>query len=1038
MFIDGFGIFHKFHVKKLSSGLTIFVGSNEAGKSTLLNFQKRILFGFPDKRGNVNLYPPQNGGKHGGRIIVEANKNQKIIIERYADSSKKIKIVFPDGKEGGISDLSALMGHADEDIYANIYAFGLSELQKFKTLNNEAVKSRLYSAGTGIGTVSLAKIQNNMEKEAGELFKPRGKKLINDLYAKIKEINTRLKEIGDEITKYDNLHKELESITADITNLGQEKSIINRDNSYIENLLRIWEDWNCLNDAQSRISSIPEVQSFPENGIVMLEKYLDKSEELEEEITAHKREIKDIEIRKSNIAIDKTLIENKDSISELQKGQEKYISIQNEIPALEEQLKQETDAFNALLKDIGRDWNENKLLSFDCSIPVKDIVRKRNNDLKSISEQVSTNSNELFSIEQQIEDTNNKIRNIDERIKKQQLVNSDKDTIRNQKRAIGILRASFLDLKDKESDIKDMQHSEELFAAMQLKTKDDSFKIPVLPAVVMGIAGLASLVWAIIAKNASLGIGVFAILGAASIVFFILSSEKMKKSDVAIDNNLNKKNIEFSQKREKIENELNVLKVAMLDNAKLCGFDSIPNSQLIENKAQDLQTIHERILQLNEVVRQKEDLQQELKYYIDKSDKLRIQKDNLQKKEVEKNHAWGKWLIENGFNTNMTPDSIIELFTAIKTGIDKKKSIDNISLQLEKNQKYQKSYKDKVEAILKNRKRKKSNINVTAEVEKLINDLESNLENSRKMNQLTQKDEEIKLALKSKTIRHDELKQKIKELFTKGYAKDEAEFRQNGRDWADRVNLNKEIINYEKSIKRVSGMDKYEEYKRELERTQRDILEEKKSKLEERLVILEDKLTDLNKKSGGIVTEIKQIECRDESSILRMNKAGQIQEIEKYSEEWSVLVLAKYLLRKAIEKYEKERQPDVFKEAQTFFSSMTLGKYKRIYAPLGQNKVYVIDDKGKQKDLFELSTATAEQLYLSIRFGFIREFGKRSESLPIIFDDILVNFDPDRITAACEAIKNLINTNQVLYYTCHPDTADLLIKKIPSAKMIKL
>ena len=117
---------------------------------------------------------------------------------------------------------------------------------------------------------------------------------------------------------------------------------------------------------------------------------------------------------------------------------------------------------------------------------------------------------------------------------------------------------------------------------------------------------------------------------------------------------------------------------------------------------------------------------------------------------------------------------------------------------------------------------------------------------------------------------------------------------------------------------------------------------------------------------------------------------------------------------------------------------MTLARYSRIYAPLGEAKIYVEDKDGSRKDIQELSRGTAEQLYLSLRFGFIREFSKRAESLPIIFDDILVNFDPKRFQAACRAIKELIKTNQILYFTCHPETVDLLANTIQDSKIIEI
>jgi uncharacterized protein YhaN len=72
-----------------------------------------------------------------------------------------------------------------------------------------------------------------------------------------------------------------------------------------------------------------------------------------------------------------------------------------------------------------------------------------------------------------------------------------------------------------------------------------------------------------------------------------------------------------------------------------------------------------------------------------------------------------------------------------------------------------------------------------------------------------------------------------------------------------------------------------------------------------------------------------------------------------------------------------------------------------------------------------LSRGTAEQLYLSLRFGFVSEFVRHSDPLPLVFDDILVNFDPRRARAAAEAILELAESQQILFFTCQPSTADL-------------
>ncbi|KAF5424626.1 MAG: putative protein YhaN [Candidatus Methanocomedens sp.] len=42
-----------------------------------------------------------------------------------------------------------------------------------------------------------------------------------------------------------------------------------------------------------------------------------------------------------------------------------------------------------------------------------------------------------------------------------------------------------------------------------------------------------------------------------------------------------------------------------------------------------------------------------------------------------------------------------------------------------------------------------------------------------------------------------------------------------------------------------------------------------------------------------------------------------------------------------------------------------------------------------------------------------------------MFDDILVNFDSDRSRSAGASIIELTETNQIFYFTCHPETKEI-------------
>jgi uncharacterized protein YhaN len=135
--------------------------------------------------------------------------------------------------------------------------------------------------------------------------------------------------------------------------------------------------------------------------------------------------------------------------------------------------------------------------------------------------------------------------------------------------------------------------------------------------------------------------------------------------------------------------------------------------------------------------------------------------------------------------------------------------------------------------------------------------------------------------------------------------------------------------------------------------------------------------------------------------------------------------VARLLIERARARYERERQPAVVRAAQEYFAAMTLGRYRQIKAPLGEAVLRVVDSDGAEKTPEQLSRGTREQLYLSLRFGLIEQFTERSGPLPIVVDEILVNFDRERALQAARGFATLARRHQVIAFTCHEWVVDL-------------
>ena len=270
-------------------------------------------------------------------------------------------------------------------------------------------------------------------------------------------------------------------------------------------------------------------------------------------------------------------------------------------------------------------------------------------------------------------------------------------------------------------------------------------------------------------------------------------------------------------------------------------------------------------------------------------------------------------------------------------------------------------------------------------------------------------------------------------------AADEEQFRSRAEIVEERGQLNTTIENCTKSLERIAGLgEALSQFMHELADTTPEKLAEAKRLAEEQLHEDEEYLEQTQRDWGSIKQQIEELEKEKEASALRLHLNILQENLKIKAREWSTLTIALLLLKEARNKYERERKPDVVLEGQRFFSTFTGGRYPRLISPPGESQIDVEDRVGQRKNLTQLSRGTAEQLYLALRFGLIKEFSRRSEPLPIIMDDILVNFDPQRAEKACSAIGELAEKNQVILFTCHPETVELLSAQVPKCRVVKL
>jgi uncharacterized protein YhaN len=201
---------------------------------------------------------------------------------------------------------------------------------------------------------------------------------------------------------------------------------------------------------------------------------------------------------------------------------------------------------------------------------------------------------------------------------------------------------------------------------------------------------------------------------------------------------------------------------------------------------------------------------------------------------------------------------------------------------------------------------------------------------------------------------------------------------------------------------------------------------------------LEHRLVQARQDTGRVEERITMMEKSEERSRALSRQETILARIDEAAEQWAVLTLCRALLDETRKIYETERQPEVLRQASSFFTVMTEGCYIRIIAPLDGGEIQVERRDGVRLSPQVLSRGTAEQLYLSMRLALVREYANHVDPLPVVFDDIFVNFDSRRSRTTFKAIRELSSTHQVLLFTCHPHLVKQVEEIVPAAKLFPL
>ena len=364
IYIDGFGIFTDKRITGLVPGVNIIYGKNEFGKTTLLEFIRRILFGFPTKRENTNLYTPVYGGTLGGNIKVILQDGEEMVVSRGpGPHGGTVKICSSSETMEGQHVLNHLLGNAQ--IYKNIYAFTIDELHDFNTLNSDDVKNRIYGAGLGLGNISLKEIEAELETCCAKIFRPRGASQMGALLEKIRVNEQDILLIQKNLVLYDELQEKLNRMLHQKLSVQKLLEDLESTKRTLETQARLYEDAVQFLDAKNKLATIEDLSQFPENGLKTFESINQEKKNLFLRIEEEQSALQALKNNRDTLIVNHDLLLQEESVQKLRQSTQSVLSALQDLDRVQFERENLDMLITEEIKSIDRGWDEETVMEFD-------------------------------------------------------------------------------------------------------------------------------------------------------------------------------------------------------------------------------------------------------------------------------------------------------------------------------------------------------------------------------------------------------------------------------------------------------------------------------------------------------------------------------------------------------------------------------------------------------------------------------------------------------------------------------------------------
>lgn len=993
--IDGYGVWNDFSERSLAPGLNVFVGRNEVGKSTLHAFVRQMLYGFPDGRSKESAHPPLRGGEHGGRLFL-LGEDGALTLQRLGRSSKKTQeLIAADGTRLPDSVLQGWLRGTDATLFRNVFAFGIEELASLDSLTREEIGARIFDAGLEGAGQSVSTWMAELRKRRELEHRAKGGRL-RDLAGEIAAIERELNEArsraaghGRFLAAEAEASGRLQEVEAAVARLREEALRWRA-------LLGAWPAELRRRESAAFLADAGAEVAIERSVLQELDGAAEEHRRLVLERADSIREAAGWRAACDAIVVDERLVSAGAAIGRLAAEAELQADRRARLGGLVSLRDEKRRALDSRLGELGSGWSESAALAIDRSVVRRERILGAEERFASLASNERACAAEVARLEGE------RIRV--ERERSELLAFGDEPLAVER---IDGLRAALAELRGARSERE---------AAQRRLDGIGTGPRPGVVALSWAVAGAflvgAALAW-IAGAGGAAAVALAAALACAAIAF-------------ALGRN------GLRGEREAAETLLRSAEVRAKEAAAALGLVAEAGPGDLERKAAWLERQAELRRIRDERVRQAGVLERRIAALDVESVSARGAAAALAEERAGLERSWSTEIADLG--GSVRPAGARELLDRAERVAGAAEALRAVDREIASLEGACAGWDAAVAELVR-----QVGAAPGSTIERLVEALSHAEEGARRRAELDRK-------IATCTERGRALEEKIEGLRSRGEAVllaagvDDRAALEARVERSERVSAaRRDLADAERAIAEGLGCGPASDALRErLAAGDRLQWEEGAADAERRLAELESRRLELHEAVVLARREREELESSADVPRLAAQYEALRADFAASLGRWRAAALLERLLEETLERFQRERQPAVIRYAGEAFARVTRGRYRELRQPAGVAGIEAIDGDGRAIESSGLSRGTRDQLYLCLRLGLVRAFAERGTRLPLLMDDVLVNFDPERAAAMAEVLAGFAAEHQVLFFTCHPETVGRLRAASPEVRVVEL